>query len=63
MGVGRFADTVENGDIDGMVALLTDDAWVTMPPEPFEYQGLDAIAGFFAQAFASRGDRTDRLGR
>ena len=24
--VGRFAETVENGDIDGMVALLADDA-------------------------------------
>lgn len=32
--VGRFAETVENGDIDGMVALLTDDAWFTMPPLP-----------------------------
>src|SRR5205823_8794164 len=37
--VGRFADAVEAGDVDGMVALLTDDAWVTMPPEPHEYQG------------------------
>ena len=37
--VGRFAETVENGDIDGMVALLTDDAWVTMPPLPHAYQG------------------------
>jgi RNA polymerase sigma-70 factor (TIGR02960 family) len=59
--VGRFADAFENGSVEQMIGLLTDDAWVTMPPEPFEYQGLDAIAGFFAQAFASRGDRTDRL--
>ena len=36
--VGRFADTVENGDIDAMVALLTDDAWLTMPPLPHAYQ-------------------------
>ena len=44
--VGRFADAVEAGDIDGMVALLTDDAWVTMPPEPWEYQGPTAIGVF-----------------
>jgi hypothetical protein len=28
----RFADAVERGDIDGIVALLTNDAWVTMRP-------------------------------
>ena len=27
-----------------VVALLTDDAWLTMPPEPYEYQGREAIA-------------------
>jgi RNA polymerase sigma-70 factor (ECF subfamily) len=59
--VGRFADAFENGSLDQVLALLTDDAWVTMPPEPFEYQGLDAIAEFFAHAFAARGERTDRL--
>ena len=32
-----------------------------MPPEPFEYQGLEAIDEFFRQAFTARGDRTDRL--
>ena len=37
--LGRFAAAVERGDTDGVVSLLTDDAWVTMPPEPYEYQG------------------------
>jgi RNA polymerase sigma-70 factor (TIGR02960 family) len=37
--VGRFADAVQSGDVDGVVSLLTDDAWLTMPPQPFEYQG------------------------
>ena len=59
--VGRFADAFETGRVEQVVALLTDDAWVTMPPEPFEYQGLGAIAEFFQQAFIARGDRNDRL--
>jgi RNA polymerase sigma-70 factor (ECF subfamily) len=44
--VGSFADAVEAGDIDAVVALLTDDAWLTMPPEPSEYQGPTAIGAF-----------------
>jgi RNA polymerase sigma-70 factor (TIGR02960 family) len=59
--VGRFADAFETGNADELVALLTDDAWVTMPPEPFEYQGQPAITEFFEQAFRARGGRKDRL--
>jgi RNA polymerase sigma-70 factor (TIGR02960 family) len=44
--VGRFADAVESGDVDEMVALLSDDARLTMPPQPLEYQGHDAIGAF-----------------
>ena len=29
------------------MALLSEDAWVKMPPMPFEYQGRDAAARFF----------------
>ncbi len=53
--VGRFAETVEDGDIDGMVALLTDDAWLTMPPLPHAYQGREAIGAFLRGAEARRG--------
>ena len=53
--VGRFARAVENGDVDGIVALLTADAWLTMPPLPFEYQGHAAIAGFLRDRAARRG--------
>jgi RNA polymerase sigma-70 factor (ECF subfamily) len=53
--VGRFADAVEAGDIDGMVAVLTDDAWLSMPPEPHEYQGPSAIAAFLRDREVSRG--------
>jgi RNA polymerase sigma-70 factor (TIGR02960 family) len=53
--VGRFADAVESGDVDGLVTLLTDDAWLTMPPQPFEYQGHAAIASFLDDRAALRG--------
>jgi RNA polymerase sigma-70 factor (TIGR02960 family) len=55
--VGRFAEAVEAGDVDGMVALLTDDAWLTMPPEPWEYQGPAAIGVFLLDREARRGAR------
>lgn len=48
--VGRFIEAFEAGETDRVVAMLTEDAWVTMPPEPFEYQGRDAIAGFLRHA-------------
>ncbi|MDA0158903.1 RNA polymerase subunit sigma-70 [Solirubrobacter ginsenosidimutans] len=51
----RFADAVEAGDIDTMVELLTDDAWLTMPPEPWEYQGPAAIGVFLRDREVSRG--------
>ncbi len=44
--VGRFATAFEDGDVEGIVALLTADAWLTMPPEPFAYQGPTAIGAF-----------------
>jgi RNA polymerase sigma-70 factor (ECF subfamily) len=47
---------VEQGDTPGLIALLTDDAWLTMPPLPYEYQGGEAIARFIAR---ERGDRRD----
>lgn len=53
--VGRFADAIEAGDADAVVALLTDDAWLTMPPEPYEYQGRSAIGAFLADRTARRG--------
>jgi len=59
--VRGFADAFEAGDMERVVALLTDDAWVTMPPEPHEYQGREAIADFLHHAsarVAGRGRRT-----
>ena len=55
--LARFAEAFENGDIDGVVALLTDDALLTMPPEPLEYEGHDAIAAFLRDRFATHATR------
>src|SRR4051812_10981785 len=55
--VTRFVDAFTSGDVDGVVALLTDDAWLTMPPAPLEYQGPEAIGGFF-RAVPARGELT-----
>ena len=56
----RFADAFEAADTDRLVALLTEDALLTMPPEPLEYQGHAAIAEFF-QSRPWWGTRTARL--
>ena len=53
--LGRFADAVEAGDVEGMVDLLTDDAWLTMPPAPHEYQGRRAIGAFLREREVRRG--------
>jgi RNA polymerase sigma-70 factor (TIGR02960 family) len=57
--VGRFAEAFQNGDVDGVVALLTDDAWLTMPPVPLEYQGPATIGGFLSTVPA--GGRLERF--
>ena len=44
--LGDFARAFESGDVDAILALLTDDVWMTMPPLPIEYQGLDAVRNF-----------------
>ena len=54
----RFADAFERGDVHAIVTLLTDDAWLTMPPLPFEYQGRQAI-GHFLESVSFR-DRARR---
>jgi RNA polymerase sigma-70 factor (TIGR02960 family) len=59
--VARFADAFERGDVEPIVALLAEDAWWTMPPEPLGYQGNDAIREYIANAFATRWDDPHRL--
>ena len=44
--VDGFVTAWERADVDAVVALLADDAAMTMPPRPTWYQGRDAIAAF-----------------
>ena len=53
--IGRFAAAVERGDSEAVVSLLTDDARLTMPPLPLEYQGQTAIAAFLRHRADLRG--------
>ena len=53
--VGEFAEAIESGDVEAMVAALTDDAWLTMPPLPHAYQGPSAIGAFLRGAEERRG--------
>ena len=58
--IERLTRAYEAGDVDGIIALFTDDAWLTMPPAPLEYQGHDPIARFLTQ-IAFRDGRTYQL--
>jgi RNA polymerase sigma-70 factor (ECF subfamily) len=58
--VRRFAKAYEAGDVHEVVALLTEDAWLIMPPVPMRYQGRELAARFLA-ATAFRPGRSARL--
>jgi RNA polymerase sigma-70 factor (TIGR02960 family) len=49
--VAEFVSAWESADIDALVALLTDDVFMSMPPMPFEYEGRDVVARFCAGIF------------
>jgi RNA polymerase sigma-70 factor (TIGR02960 family) len=51
--VARFVRAWESADLDALVALLTDDVFVSMPPMPFEYEGRDVVARFCASLFGA----------
>jgi RNA polymerase sigma-70 factor (TIGR02960 family) len=56
--VAQFVRAYESGDSDALVALFTDDVFVSMPPIPLEYRGRDVTARLFAGIFGS-GRRVD----
>jgi len=58
--VERFTRAYQDGDVAAVVALLTEDIFVTMPPLPLEYHGRDLVARFLA-ATGLRPGRRSRL--
>jgi RNA polymerase sigma-70 factor (ECF subfamily) len=46
--VAKFVSAYEAADLDAVVALLTDDVFMSMPPIPLEYEGIDVVARFCA---------------
>jgi RNA polymerase sigma-70 factor (TIGR02960 family) len=51
--VAKFVSAWESADLDALVALLTDDVFISMPPMPFEYEGRDIVARFCANIFGA----------
>jgi RNA polymerase sigma-70 factor (TIGR02960 family) len=51
--VARFVRAWEAADMGALVALLTDDVFMSMPPMPFEYEGRDVVARFCASLFGA----------
>ena len=56
--VADFVRAYESGDVNALVALLTTDIFVSMPPIPLEYRGLGVVSRLFAGIFGS-GRRVD----
>jgi RNA polymerase sigma-70 factor (ECF subfamily) len=51
--VAKFVTAYEAADLDAVVALLTDDVFVSMPPMPFEYEGRDVVGRFCGRIFGA----------
>jgi RNA polymerase sigma-70 factor (ECF subfamily) len=47
--VERYADALERGELDAMVAMLAEDASFSMPPLPDRFDGLDEIVPFLVR--------------
>jgi RNA polymerase sigma-70 factor (ECF subfamily) len=58
--VTRLTRAYQNGDVGAIVALLTDDVQLAMPPVPLEFHGRE-LAARFLQATSFRPGRTIRL--
>ncbi len=53
----QFAKAFEDGAVERIVALLTDDARLTMPPLALGYEGPAAIGAFLSSCFAAHAGR------
>ncbi len=59
--VDRFAEAFAGDDFDTLVGLLTDEAWLAMPPAPHEYHGVAAIISFLRTSAAWRAGQGLRM--
>jgi RNA polymerase sigma-70 factor (TIGR02960 family) len=59
--VARFVSAYQSANIDELVRMLTDDAFMSMPPMPLEYLGRDVVANFCAATLFAGGRRFDLL--
>ena len=65
--LSQLVAAFETADVQRLISLMTDDAWLRMPPVPLEYQGPELI-GEFWRAFGllvitTRGDRVSAITR
>ena len=51
--VAKFVRAWESADLGALVALLTDDVFISMPPMPFGYEGRDVVVRFCASLFGA----------
>jgi RNA polymerase sigma-70 factor (TIGR02960 family) len=58
--VERLTTAFEGGDVGALIAMLTEDVRLSMPPLPFEYRGLEAATRFLTQVVHA-GPRPRRL--
>jgi RNA polymerase sigma-70 factor (ECF subfamily) len=56
-----FIDAHERGDTELTLSLITDDIRVTMPPQPFLFEGRVAIEGLLQQAYGPQREGDWRL--
>jgi RNA polymerase sigma-70 factor (ECF subfamily) len=59
--VERYVHAWEHGDVNELVALLQQDARLSMPPLPEWYVGVDAIGAFFRWACSADGPGPYRM--
>ena len=59
--IDLFTDAFERGDVTALVAMLTDDAWLTMPPWPLSFRGQAAAERLLAAVVFRGGTRRFRL--
>jgi RNA polymerase sigma-70 factor (ECF subfamily) len=47
--IAPFVKAWESADLDALIALLTDDVFIAMPPEPFGFEGRELVARYCAR--------------